>query len=456
MATKQAVYDASAITALKGLEPVRRMPGMYTHTVHPLHIVQEAIDNAVDEALAGYGKKITVALRKDGSVEVTDEGRGVPVDMHPVEKKPAVEVAFTMLHAGGKFSRSGDGVYHISGGLHGVGVAVSNALSKRCEVVVFRNERKAHHRVRGRRAQDQAEEREDQGEANRHRGAPVAGSEVLRLAQHPGGGARAPGALEGLPAARAHHRSRGRRKGNQDLEVRARHGAVLRVPPRRTRAGGAAIHRGAVFPGKQHPRSRARRGRLVGDRLGRRRRGVRRQPRQPDPDALGRHARGRLPLRHLRGARRVHGPARARAQGREGDRRRPVAARLLHALGAHRAHAVPRPDQGEAHHAPRGAPARAVRARRLRAVAERASGGRHQDRRPRHRAGDGAARRRARRSSARSRAASPRCPASWSTARPAISRATNCSWSRATPPAARRRRRATRKRRRCCRCAARC
>jgi topoisomerase-4 subunit B len=136
---KPAVYDASAIQALKGLEPVRRMPGMYTHTVHPLHVVQEAIDNAVDEALAGFGKKITVRVFKDGSVEVDDEGRGIPVDMHPVEKKPAVEVAFTMLHAGGKFSRSGDGVYHISGGLHGVGVAVSNALSKRCEVVVFRN-----------------------------------------------------------------------------------------------------------------------------------------------------------------------------------------------------------------------------------------------------------------------------------------------------------------------------
>ncbi len=139
---KPPVYDASAIQALKGLEPVRRMPGMYTHTVHPLHIVQEAIDNAVDEALAGYGKKITVSVRKDGSVEVADEGRGVPVDIHPVEKKPAVEVAFTMLHAGGKFSRSGDGVYHISGGLHGVGVAVSNALSKRCEVVVFREGQK--------------------------------------------------------------------------------------------------------------------------------------------------------------------------------------------------------------------------------------------------------------------------------------------------------------------------
>jgi topoisomerase-4 subunit B len=139
---KPQVYDASAIQALKGLEPVRRMPGMYTHTVHPLHVVQEAIDNAVDEALSGFGKRITVTLSKDGSVEVADEGRGVPVDMHPVEKKPAVEVAFTMLHAGGKFSRSGDGVYHLSGGLHGVGVAVSNALSKRCEVTVFRDGQK--------------------------------------------------------------------------------------------------------------------------------------------------------------------------------------------------------------------------------------------------------------------------------------------------------------------------
>ena len=93
---KSQVYDASAIQALKGLEPVRRMPGMYTHTIHPLHIVQEAIDNAVDEALGGHGKKITVSVHKDGSYEVADEGRGVPVDLHPVEHKPAVEVAFTM------------------------------------------------------------------------------------------------------------------------------------------------------------------------------------------------------------------------------------------------------------------------------------------------------------------------------------------------------------------------
>src|SRR5690242_9904943 len=136
---KQSVYDASAIQALTGPEPLRRLPGMYTHTVHPMQIVQEAIDNAVDEALAGFGKRITVSVFKDGSVEVEDEGRGIPVDMHPVEKRPAVEVAFTMLHAGGKFAKSGEGVYHISGGLHGVGVAVSNALSKRCEVTVYRD-----------------------------------------------------------------------------------------------------------------------------------------------------------------------------------------------------------------------------------------------------------------------------------------------------------------------------
>ena len=122
---KQPVYDASAIQALKGLEPVRRMPGMYTHTIHPLHIMQEAIDNAVDEALAGYGKKITVTLRKDGSIEVEDEGRGIPVDMHPVEKRPTVEVIMTVLHAGGKFDGKS---YGVSGGLHGVGVTVVNAL----------------------------------------------------------------------------------------------------------------------------------------------------------------------------------------------------------------------------------------------------------------------------------------------------------------------------------------
>jgi len=135
----KATYTAADIQALKGLEPVRRMPGMYTHTANPLHIVQEVIDNAVDEALAGFGREIRVAVYRDGSVEVADEGRGVPVDLHPGEKKPAVEVAFTQLHAGGKFRRGADAAYPLAGGLHGVGVAVSNALSRRCEVAVYRD-----------------------------------------------------------------------------------------------------------------------------------------------------------------------------------------------------------------------------------------------------------------------------------------------------------------------------
>src|SRR3979409_2683092 len=118
---KPQIYDASAIQALKGLEPVRRMPGMYTHVVHPLHIVQEAIDNAVDEALAGFGKKLNVTLYRDGSIEIADDGRGIPVGLHPDEGVHVVQMAFTMLHAGGKFDKEGnESAYVIAGGLHGV------------------------------------------------------------------------------------------------------------------------------------------------------------------------------------------------------------------------------------------------------------------------------------------------------------------------------------------------
>jgi len=136
---KKMVYNEASFRALKGLEPVKQNLGMCTHVLHPLHIVQEAIDNAVDEALAGYGRRVTVTLFRDGSVEVADEGRGIPVGMHPDERKHVVEMAFTMLHAGGKFNKEGnDSAYVIAGGLHGVGVAVTNALSKRLEVVVYR------------------------------------------------------------------------------------------------------------------------------------------------------------------------------------------------------------------------------------------------------------------------------------------------------------------------------
>ncbi|MDR2506393.1 MAG: DNA topoisomerase IV subunit B [Candidatus Accumulibacter sp.] len=133
-------YSAESIAVLKGLEPVRHLPGMYTRTDHPLHIVQEAIDNAADEALAGFCKHIAVTLHADNSVTIQDDGRGIPVEIHPVEKIPAIEIVFTQLHAGGKFNkRDSASAYRFSGGLHGVGVSVTNALSERLEVEVVRD-----------------------------------------------------------------------------------------------------------------------------------------------------------------------------------------------------------------------------------------------------------------------------------------------------------------------------
>lgn len=131
----ESVYDGSSIEVLEGLEPVRRRPGMYTDTTSPNHLGMEVIDNSVDEALAGYANEIEVVLHEDNSLQVVDNGRGMPVDLHPVEKVPAIELIFGRLHAGGKFNKEN---YGFSGGLHGVGVSVVNALSTRLEAQVKR------------------------------------------------------------------------------------------------------------------------------------------------------------------------------------------------------------------------------------------------------------------------------------------------------------------------------
>ncbi|MET0356456.1 MAG: ATP-binding protein, partial [Cellvibrio sp.] len=129
-------YSAEDIEVLTGLDPVKKRPGMYTETTRPNHLAQEIIDNSVDEALAGHAKTIDVILHKDQSVTVTDDGRGMPVDIHPEQGKPGIEVILCTLHAGGKFSNKN---YQFSGGLHGVGVSVVNALSDKLEVTVKRD-----------------------------------------------------------------------------------------------------------------------------------------------------------------------------------------------------------------------------------------------------------------------------------------------------------------------------
>ena len=143
MATKKNTpsdYSESSIRVLKGLEPVKQRPGMYTRTENPLHIIQEVIDNASDEALGGHAKNILVTVNTDGSVAVEDDGLVIPVGLHPEENVPTVEIVFTRLHAGGKFDKGSGGAYAFSGGLHGVGVSVTNALSKRLEIEVWRKD----------------------------------------------------------------------------------------------------------------------------------------------------------------------------------------------------------------------------------------------------------------------------------------------------------------------------
>ncbi len=156
-------YDAADIEVLSGLEPVRRRPGMYTDTSRPNHLAHEVVDNSVDEALVGHCKKIDVTVYKDGSLEVVDDGRGMPVDIHPKEKIPGVELILTRLHAGGKFSNKN---YQYSGGLHGVGVSVVNALSKNLEVWIRRGGKEYNMSFAGGKKRGKLEEVGKVGKAN--------------------------------------------------------------------------------------------------------------------------------------------------------------------------------------------------------------------------------------------------------------------------------------------------
>ena len=202
-------YDAADIEVLSGLDPVRRRPGMYTDTSRPNHLAQEVIDNSVDEAIAGFAKKIEVIVHKDGSLSVNDDGRGMPVDVHPKEKLTGVELILTRLHAGAKFS---DKNYRFSGGLHGVGVSVVNALSSKLEVWVQRNGRSYHMLFKDGKRVGKLEEQGEVGKANTGiTAAFLAGSQVFRFTEilHPEAQTRAArqGGIVPRPHGQVHQRT---------------------------------------------------------------------------------------------------------------------------------------------------------------------------------------------------------------------------------------------------------
>ena len=414
MATKQGTYAEASIRVLKGLEPVKQRPGMYTRTDNPLHVIQEVIDNAADEALAGFGKRIALTLHADGSISVDDDGRGIPFGLHPEEQVPVVEIVFTRLHAGGKFDKGAGGAYSFSGGLHGVGVSVTNALAKRLQVTVWRDGQVATLAFGGgdvieplalRKAA--AGERKqgtcvrvwpdakyfDSAELPRHELMHLLRSKAVLM----------PGVTVTLTQEKVER--------DPDLALQGRPARLPEPAPGR-RAADPAVRRRAVRHRQRDRELRRRRGRGLVRGLHRGRRHAARELCQPDPHAGGRHARGRAEGRPVRRDQGLHRAAFAGPQGREADARGRVLARQLRAQRQGAGPAVPGPDQGAAEQPRRAAAGVVLRQAGAGAVAEPACGVRQEAGRPGDPPGADASARHRRRSRSARAPAWPCCPAS--------------------------------------------
>ncbi len=240
----KAKYEASDIEVLKGLEPVRKRPGMYTDTSRPDHLAQEVIDNSVDEAISGFAKTLEVSLYRDGSLEVVDDGRGMPVDVHRGEKVPGVELILTRLHAGAKFSNKS---YRFSGGLHGVGVSVVNALSKRLEVWIRRDGNEYHMAFADGKKVSNLKAVGKAGKRNTGHDHPLlAQRQVFRQRQIHPGAAQAPAALQGrvVPRTQGPPVRRGRRRAAWSGTTRTGSRDIWRTPWARRRCSRrGAVHR---------------------------------------------------------------------------------------------------------------------------------------------------------------------------------------------------------------------
>ncbi len=380
-------YGEASIRVLKGLEPVKQRPGMYTRTESPLHVVQEVIDNAADEALAGAATAIDVTVHADGSVSVDDDGRGIPVGLHPEEGVSVVEIVFTRLHAGGKFDKGDSSAYSFSGGLHGVGVSVTNALAKRLEVSVWRAGQVASMAFAGGDVVDKLSTRKaaagDRKSGTRVRvwpdpryfdSAELPRAELTHVLRSKA--VLMPGVKVSLTVEKA---GRGEAERQEWL-----YAAGLSDYLMQTLAADPVI---PLFEGAHHADGRESEDVAVGEgaslvrRLHRRRRRGARELRQPDPDGRRRHPRVGSEGRPVPGGQGLHRHAQPAAQGREGDARGRVLARQLRPLGQGARPAVPGPDQGAAEQPrgaapglqlhPAGARALAAPARRARAKARR-------------------------------------------------------------------------------------